>query len=441
MTDAHSSPNGAKWLVGFLLYEFACQLLLLVPALGAIRVLLRIAAFGGSLALLLMLPGKALSKHPARTPLTIAVVLLAISAVNPTGGGLLASAAHAALYLAILSPVFWVARLHVTLGAFERLMIAFWLYYTASAAVGLLQVYFPGRFQPPLASILAERGPAYLDSMMIELASGESVLRPMGLTDAPGGAAGAGFYAALLGLGLVQARTKLPGARWLAAASMLIGVMILYLAQVRSLLVVLGLSTIVLTVLHALAARLSRFVVIAAVSAAIAMVAYSFAVELGGSSVTSRLATLTADAPGKVYYTNRGIFLEYTFVELLPRFPLGGGLGRWGMMNTYFGSAASALWVEIQWTGWLIDGGVPLILAYAAAVLVTIRQVAKTALSREGHALASWAPLVAAYGVGVLALTFNATPFMGTSGLEFWLINAAFFQALTTASAGAESSA
>jgi hypothetical protein len=138
---------------------------------------------------------------------------------------------------------------------------------------------------------------------------------------------------------------------------------------------------------------------------------------------------LTASTPGQVYYTNRGMFLEQTFLELLPQFPLGGGLGRWGMMNAYFGSASSGLWVEIQWTGWLLDGGLLLIVAYTVAIAVTLRQAFVVALARDGRPIASWAPLVAAYGVGVFALTFNSTPFIGTPGIEFWLINAAFFQA------------
>jgi hypothetical protein len=210
---------------------------------------------------------------------------------------------------------------------------------------------------------------------------------------------------------------------------MLIGVMVLYLAQVRSLLVALGISTLVMVVLHALAGRLSRLVVVASVAAVIVVIGYSFAVDLAGSTVTTRLATLTATAPSNVYYTNRGIFLEHTFVELLPQYPLGGGLGRWGMMNTYFGSAAKGIWVEIQWTGWLLDGGLPLILAYLAAIALTIHHTFRVALARDGNPTASWAPLVAAYSVGLLALTFNSTPFIGTPGIEFWLINAAFFQA------------
>ncbi len=424
-----SARDGEKWLVGFLLYEFACQLLLLVPALSSFRVLLRSAAFCGSLALLVMLPGKALAAHPARTSLMIVVILLAIGGLNPSGGGLLAAAAHGALYIAILAPIFWVGRLKLEARSFERLLLVFWAYYTLSAIFGLLQVYFPGRFQPPLASVLAERGPAYLDSMMIKLANGQSVLRPMGLTDTPGGAAAAGFYSALFGLGLVQGESRFFGARALALSSMVIGVMVLYLAQVRSLVVALGIAALVMVVLLALAGRVSRLVAVTGVSAAIVIIAYSFAVDVGGATVSNRLSTLSATSPGNVYYSNRGIFLEHTFTELLPQFPLGGGLGRWGMMNAYFGSVASSLWVEIQWTGWLIDGGVLLILAYAGAVVLTIRYAVQLSLSPAADAAALLAPLVAAYGIGLLALTFNATPFMGTGGVEFWLLNAAFFQA------------
>ncbi len=423
--------DGLPWLVGFVLYEFACQLLLLVPALGAFRIVLRTAAFAGSLVLLLMLPGQPLSKHPARAPLTLVALLLGISAVNPAGGGPLASAAHLLLHLAILAPLFWVARLRVTPRTFEIMLLTFWGYYTLSATFGLLQVYFPGSFQPPLASVLAERGPAYLDAMQIKLASGATVLRPMGLTDTPGGAAFAGFYAALFGLGLLFGRPTIKGVRWGAAVSILLGCMVLYLSQVRSLVVALGLSTLVMSALNGFAGRFSKVTLAGGLAAALAVLAYSFAVDVGGSTVSNRLATLTAQAPSNVYYTNRGVFLEHTFYELLPQFPLGGGLGRWGMMNAYFGSRGTGIWVEVQWTGWLIDGGVLNIAAYAAAIVASVYVAVRLALSRAVNPMFPWAALVAAYALGVFATTFNSTPFAGGAGLDFWLVNAAFFQAST----------
>ena len=82
--------------------------------------------------------------------------------------------------------------------------------------------------------------------------------------------------------------------------------------------------------------------------------------------MSKRLQTLVADDPGKVYHSNRGHFLEDTIYNQLPEYPVGAGLARWGMMNRYFADKddllTPPLWVEIQWTGWLYDGGIPLIL-------------------------------------------------------------------------------
>ena len=70
---------------------------------------------------------------------------------------------------------------------------------------------------------------------------------------------------------------------------------------------------------------------------------------------------------------------EATVGELLSEFPLGAGVGRWGMMNVYFGNPAAfraaPIYVEIQLTGWLIDGGIPMWLLYGGAVLLGINGV------------------------------------------------------------------
>ena len=48
------------------------------------------------------------------------------------------------------------------------------------------------------------------------------------------------------------------------------------------------------------------------------------------------------------------------------------------MMASYFGDQynpdSPPIWAEIQWTGWLIDGGLPLMLAAAAGMLVALRE-------------------------------------------------------------------
>ena len=66
----------------FVLFEFACQVALLIASIGSARVLVRCGAFGVSLALLLIFPpGKRI--HPAVKPMTVAMVLLGLAIFNP----------------------------------------------------------------------------------------------------------------------------------------------------------------------------------------------------------------------------------------------------------------------------------------------------------------------------------------------------------------------
>ncbi len=105
------------------------------------------------------------------------------------------------------------------------------------------------------------------------------------------------------------------------------------------------------------------------------------------------------------------------------------------MMSAYFGDNAqpgtAPIWAELQWTGWLIDGGVPLMLAEAAALLLALREAFRVATSKDPAAsgLSAWAGIVVGFDMGLIALTFNACPFSGTLGVDFWLLNAALFAA------------
>ena len=112
------------------------------------------------------------------------------------------------------------------------------------------------------------------------------------------------------------------------------------------------------------------------------------------------------------------------------------------MTNYYFGDnrdpERTQIWVEIQWTGWLLDGGVPLILLYLAAIAVTCRIAWRIAADRRAGDFGNWAAIVFAYDVGALALTFSYAWFIGQVGLEFWLINAGLFTAFQQARQGGE---
>jgi hypothetical protein len=335
------------------------------------------------------------------------------------------------MYLGVLAPLFWVARLDIGEKTLERLLLILWAFHTASSVVGLLQVYFPGQFQPALTTFMHER-----QVLMIRLASGEAVMRPMGLTDTPGGAAGSGLYAALIGIGVFLTR-PFPGARVLGLLSMTLGMACIYLSQIRSALVMLGFSFLFLIGLLTLSARLPRAVWLLLIGGLVVFAGFEVAFDVAGQSVTDRLATLVQYDPGTVYRTNRGIMIEEAVSELLPQYPLGAGLARWGMMNLYFGSGSATIGAEVQWVAWILDGGILLVIAYPAALLGVTLHAIHECLKPSQTGRDAWAAVVAAYDIGALALCFSYVPFMTSVGLELWLLNAVLIQSTRNDATGA----
>jgi hypothetical protein len=418
--------QAAVYLQAFVLLQMACQVALLVEALSPLRVLLRSAAFGLSLVALVFIPGVA-RLHPARRWLLAALVFVALGLVHPNTNTLLSAVGQISLYVAIAAPVWWVCRLAVTPDVCRRVILIYWMFSTLSAGVGVLQASFPGRFQPALSKNVKEE---LKDSLKITLASGERIYRPMGLTDVPGGAAAAGGNAVLFSLAfLTQRRSKL--LRWAAIGSMMVGLFCLLLCQVRSALIMAGINTLVYLGLLLRRGEFGKTTWVLLVVGAVVLGGSAWALEVGGETVTSRLSTLVEDRATTVYYSNRGHFLEDTVTELLPRYPVGAGLGRWGMMNQYFADnsipGSEMIWVEIQWTGWLLDGGVPLVVCYCGALLAacwTAFRIASTRLSAE---LGSQGALLLVLNVGAIGITFGYPLFISQSGLEIWLLNALIF--------------
>jgi hypothetical protein len=429
--------SAGRLALAFVLFQIACQLSLAFGFAGSARAMVRMAVFGSSAALFIFLRGRG-KLHPATMPASFALLAVGLGLLHPTTNGFAAGLAHLSMYVLIVLPLFWACRQRIHLSELKTALLVFWGFHTISALFGVLQVYFPGRFQPAISSVITSSGKGYFGTLYITTASGARVLRPMGLTDQPGGAAMAGYYAALFGLGFyLSASNKL--IRAAGVASMAAGLLCLYLSQVRSVLVMLGVSIVGLLFLLASHGRVGRLVNLVSATGAIAAISLGLALQVAPDAVSKRLGTLTEGDPADVYYRNRGIFLEQTVNELLPEYPMGAGLGRWGMMNYYFGDNTNPesypIWVEIQWTGWLLDGGIPLILSYVAALGMAALVAMRVAGNRTHPELWLWGALIFGYNLGCIALTFNYPIFMSQTGLEFWLLNGLLFAAAQTAAA------
>ena len=147
---------------------------------------------------------------PAVKPAKFVLAIVALAFFNPTGNTLAASAAQIAMYVAILGPLFWVPRLSIDISNLRRVLLMIWIFQSISAVVGILQVYFPGHFAPAISTIILNQGRAYVKGLQYQNAYGQLVFRAMGLSDIPGGAGSAGFYAALFGAAFMLTWRKWP---------------------------------------------------------------------------------------------------------------------------------------------------------------------------------------------------------------------------------------
>jgi len=429
-----ASQNAALWLSVFILVQIACQIGLLFEVIGAVRIVARTVAFSSSLALLCWLSVRG-RPHPSSLWGIAVLVILAFGLLHPESSSLLVGIAQICLYLAILAPLFWVGRLQITSRVLNRVIQILWAFHTLSAFFGILQTYFPGRFTPNVSTSVQNMG-AMAEGLKITLANGEQVWRPMGLTDSPGGACLGGYYAFLLGLGFLSIARHWP-LRLAAAASMGVGLCCIYLCQIRSVFLMALISAIAFSIFLFYRGETRKGMICGIAGGAIVVLAFLWALTVGGNTVATRFGSLLAERPEEVYHRNRGMFLEHTVEVLLPEYPLGAGLGRWGMIPNYFGDDSfkdRMIWVEIQLTGWLLDGGVPLILAYTIALFVACWTCADIALKSRGQVeVQHWAALILAYDVGALATTFNYPLFISQTGMEFWMLNACLFAASISA--------
>jgi hypothetical protein len=266
----------------------------------------------------------------------------------------------------------------------------------------------------------------YLSSLSYVGSDGRLIVRPSGLSDTPGGAALAGSLTALLGLGLCL-RKRRP---WQVAAilgAIGIGLDAVYLTQVRSLLLMAIVSAGVLGFVAFRRGRVARASWILATGAALLVASFLWASSVGGASISNRFIGLKDTGALETYQAERGTFLNYTLTELLDQFPFGAGVGRWGMMNTYFGDTAdfftAPIHVEIQLTGWLLDGGWPMWLLYGGAILASLLASFKITASRNPD-VAELAMLILAVQVFITGMTMAGPVFNTQLGVLFWVLAA-----------------
>ena len=386
------------WLEWFIVSQTALPALVFVPGVSAsptVRNVTRIAAYVMALLAWVMVArrGRAsvgITTFPARPWLLCVIGWLTLSIGHPGIYSLPAAAAQVILYLAVLSPAFWAGQALESPRQINRVMALLFLCSALSAVVGIGQVYYPERFNPPY--IPAMHGIFQGEDLMYEGAGGRKIMRPCGLTDSPGSAAPAGAVAALIGL----CWALRPIAGWKRAASVVLaisGVAVIYFTQVRSNMVMLVMCVITLMSMLLYQGNTRSAFALASGGAGRA----DRGPVLGGTDRGEPGLRAVRDArrapiPTSLFYRARGGYVLEAFQRIIWEYPLGYGLGWWGMTNMLFADPAriSPVWVEVMIPGWIFDGGVPLLVFYGGALVVAVADSFRIAVtSRDSRRLAS----------------------------------------------------
>jgi hypothetical protein len=428
-TSAAAAPVRIPWGFAewFVISQSALPAVLILPGTQAFRLPIRIAAFLVPLGAFVWwnLNSEAATRPSRAQSWVFAImILLGVMLFHPTTPSFVGGLAQVAVYFAVMTPLFWAPAFVRTPEHLARVLWILLICCGANAVVGVLQVYDPGRWMPAEFSRITLANVMALGPVSYVGANGQLIVRPPGLFDTPGAVSGPAAYATLLGI--VFAVSALPA--WKRLLSLVFagaGLAAIYLSQVRiSIVTSLGMM-IVFTLVAARQGRAGRAAQFATLSAGLLVGAFMLALTLGGQSVHDRFMTLFANDPLSVYQTARGTQLNVTFGDLLVNHPLGSGLGRWGMVANYFGNftpGIDSMWAEIQLTGWMIDGGVLMIVLYSGAIIVTALSEYRVAVMTRFPRLAQCAAVVLAANLGTAALIFSFTPFVTQIGIQYWFL-------------------
>jgi hypothetical protein len=408
----------------FVAILFLLNGILLFPGTQPVRFLVRAAPYLVSLgAFLLVQRPFAAPAAPGAFMMVLVLTLLGVNMLHSTTQPV-AGLAQILLQLAILGPVFWAARFIKNPRQLIRILFVVLACNALGSVVGILQIYYPEHFLP--AQFSADASSSWLESLTFISPDGRTLVRPPGLSDLPGGAAMAGSVSAIMGLAFSARQATRIWVRFASLGAALAGISVLYLTQVRSL-TWMTLAAMAVMALFSLR-RQSTFnrAWLVCATASVVLGAFAWAVTVGGQRVHDRFLVTSGSGMLGSYDASRGWFWRYTFGDALEQFPLGAGVGRWGAMNGYFAGQrpdSPPLWAEIQLTGWLYDGGVPMWMAYASGLAISMLFVFRIALSRMPFV---GAVIFCINGI-VIGASFTGPAFNTTMGLEYWLLVALLY--------------
>jgi hypothetical protein len=420
------------WLEWFLVAQTFIPALLFVPGVSPIRVLIRVAVFImaiGTWAAIVQSgrPRAGEDSFKASACLKLVVGWLLISLFHWSTNSPMSGLAQVMLYVAVFSPVYWAPRLMDDPRRLARLMSIILVCNGISALVGLGQVFRPGTFNPPVIPGITDVPEDSLSVLALIYTDqyGRKIIRPCGLSDQVGNAAGAGATAALIGM--AWALRSIGTMKRLACAGLAFcGVAVIYYSQVRMTFMMLLICLVVLVVIFMAQKNFGYATLLGGLGAAMIFGALSWVMATSGRVVVERFLGLASRSLSESYETSgRYSYVKHALQVLIWEDPLGQGLGRWGATFSAFGDRArGSLWVEVMINAWIIDGGIPLLVLYSIAVAIAMANTLRIALRSRDREVGFWAAVIFASELSIVATCFSYVTFVTAIGLQFWFLAA-----------------
>ncbi len=327
----------------------------------------------------------------------------------------------------IVAPAFWAVLVVQNRQHLIRLLTLTFATNLVSAVLGILQVYYPEVFSPPALTTV---DPEIRDRLTYTGPGGRQILRPCGLSDTPGYASYSGLFCGFLGLAMAFGPRLSFFSRIFFIIGAGIGPVVLLLTQVRSLFIVLVLITILFAITICAQRRFLQFQLISGIGVFLFATAVIWAVNTGGESISNRFSFLWGEQDYKDLANQRGRFYSWTFDEHLREYPLGAGVGRWGVMaesfnNDYTNIKSSKLHAEIQLTGWLYDGGYLMWIIYPMAILFALIPILRMSFTSVKDERTFWYAIVLALNLSVIIQAYSQPTFNTQFGIIFWFFSGA----------------
>ncbi|MFO0907011.1 MAG: hypothetical protein U0794_01375 [Isosphaeraceae bacterium] len=420
------------WLGAFVLSQTMLMAALFIPNIASARAFLRIGGYLMGLVFwaLIVYRGKPEQPGPVFPPrawLTVCAAWLLLMIVHPNTYSLITGVAQTVMYIAIFSPAFWTSKVVSSSKQLPGVIAVMFACNAISVLLGIGQVYRPETFNPPVIPAMSNQFKG--EDVMYDTDDGRRIMRPCGLSDTPGSAAPAGTVVALFGLCFALQ----PIAIWKRAGALglaFLGVACIYYSHVRMTLIMLMFSMIALAILLTMQRNYRQASLLITGGVGLIVGAMLWAISNVGIRVLDRFMMVIRQGPVGYTYQSRGALAQEGLTSVL-YYPLGYGLGWWGMIYSTFGNPArtTKLWVEVMVQAWTYDGGLPLLIGYGGAVVVAILSSVKIALKCRDREVAYWAAVVFASNLSVAMSCFSYVTFLSPIGMNFWLLSAVVYAA------------